>query len=270
MDKVILNRFSLEIIASGMPVEKIIRKGGNYFAMPHETEYKIRLRNDHDINVDAHVWVDGKKAGVWRINPLSEIEIERPSDVARKFVLLKEGSKEALVAGIDSGHNDNGLIRVTFKPEKVPEYLRNLETVSYFNTSNSNSIPRTCGVNNQAYSDTVTPQNKYYRSNQCMNDYYRLANSFQSGATALGDDSYQRFRRVSSLHEIDKKNITTIFVRLVVDNDKSTYKRSYIGFRQGYNNKKPGRIELQHPSRSNECWVDSGYKLSKKYWFDNF
>ena len=63
--------------------------------------------------------------------------------------------------------------------------------------------------------------------------------------------------------------ITTIYARLVVDDDISTYKRKYIGIRNAkYSNKIPPKIKLQHPSRPHGYFVGSPFTLSRKYWFD--
>jgi hypothetical protein len=289
MDTVFLNGFSLEVISDEGPVEKIIHKGSNYFALHNGSEYKLKLGNDHKVRVDAHVSVDEEKVGVWRINPYSTVTVERPANIARKFTLLRERSRMAINAGIESGYKENGLIKVIFRPEKeyLPELVYNNPT-HYQETDNR---PQRWNCYNN-YSDTVTPHNFVNRRCHLEADEYEdnsrqiygvalqstFSNSlngstYASGGTAFGDDSLQRFKRVVPLDEINKNLETTIYVRLVVQDDKTTYKRPYIGVRQASRtNKIPPRMDIgqpEHLGRSHKCHKDSPFTLSKKYWFDN-
>jgi hypothetical protein len=84
-----------------------------------------------------------------------------------------------------------------------------------------------------SYTDTVTPNN---RNNQnCLMEAKEYSTSINIHLTTVGTtllkDSHQRFNRVTPLNDIDYDNITTIYARLVVDEDRSTYKRKYISMR---------------------------------------
>ena len=289
MDSVKLNNFSLEILADlgslfgsyrtpFEPVEKIVYNGGNYFAMPHNTVYKIRLGNNNGVKADAHVWIDGEKIGVWRINSYSRIVIERPANIARKLVLLKENTGKAFKAGIKSGLRENGLIKVTFKPSKYLDY----ETSKYFENhpySKINSLPR-CFMN---YTDTVTPGDKMSDRKCSMDQSYSNCTSesmckfstldnMGSAATALGDTSSQKFKDVEPIYEVNHSQITTVYARLVAENDKWSYKKDLVGLKDAMakSNKIPERVELRHPFRPHSCSTDSKFTMSRKFWFDNY
>lgn len=88
-----------------------------YVGMPHGTRYSLLLRNHRDNDCDADVSIDGIQVGIWRIYRNSEIRIERPVHDTGHFTFFEVGSREAYSAGI-APNPDNGLISVTFKPER--------------------------------------------------------------------------------------------------------------------------------------------------------
>lgn len=286
MDTVLLNGFSLEILSSFGPVEKVIYREGNYFSLPDGSEYKLKLGNDHDTRVDAHVWIDGEKVGVWRINPYSSIVIERPHNISRKFTLFKEGTRRAIRAGVKNGDHETGIIKVIFKPENIYYSGIFYNNPTHLNETDHRLYRWECSND---YTDTVTPSDKQNR--RCNLNAYNyevqgrpnfginLQNSFSSAVSpnyssagsVLGDDSLQRFKRTKPLDEIDTDMITTIYARLVVDDDRTTYKRDYIGIKHAMKtNKIPPRINgPTHMGRSHYCYKDSPFILSRKYWFDN-
>jgi hypothetical protein len=98
-----------------------------YVGMPHGTRYSLLLRNHRGIDCDAEVAIDGIQVGIWRINRNSEIRIERPVHDTGHFTFFEVGSSEAHSAGI-SPNPDNGLISVTFKPERNHMILKSSPT----------------------------------------------------------------------------------------------------------------------------------------------
>lgn len=301
MDSVQLNGFSIEILSDGGPVEKVIHSGSNYFSLPHGSEYKIRVGNDHGIRTDAHVWVDGEKAGVWRINPYSRVTIERPAHVARKFTLLDESSGSARGAGVEMGAEENGLVKIIFKPERRSDVFFDQGVPPRFpKFPDFDDLGYQDGLGYQTihnpgcsdYTDTVTPYDKTNRKCAMSAQSYSnminegisadfgstLSNSvsfnYTPGATTLGRDSDQRFKRVSPLGEVDHDLVTTIYARLVVDNDHTTYRRPYVSMRRaarGRNtNYPPPIIDMDHPARPHRCSRRDGpFTLSEKYYFDS-
>ncbi|MCJ7637814.1 MAG: hypothetical protein MUO21_10025 [Nitrososphaeraceae archaeon] len=204
-----LNGFGLSIF----PSEKVTRNGSTYFTMPDKTEYTIELSNDRGTKTDVHVWIDGKKVGVWRLSSYSRISIERPVDVQKKFVLLKEGTNAAYDAEIKCGKSDNGLVKVEFRPEREGCFD---DSINYFGYdgrryfNQSSSINKSFGCNNQML--------------ECNSSGDRCSGLSAAG-TGLGSDSHQRFRNVDAIHDVDIENITEINARLVVDNNSTQYRQ---------------------------------------------
>ncbi len=284
MDSVRINGFALEVHDIDGPVEKIIYDEANYYAMADRTEYTLKLTNDLAVRTDAHVWINGEHVGVWRINPYSTITIERPANVSRRFTLFKEGTRAAMDAGIIPGSSDNGLIKIVFKPE-AKVFYEAVPTLS--------SIPTDLTLNRSMcnmQTDSVTPHTKNRRfcemNADAYNHSYSMPNSAETKFMTLTSQqsrhantnfvsadhgSNQRFTRVTPLNDIDARMVTTIYARLIVDNDNSGYRRSYIGVRNASRSHlPPPRLHLSHPSRPHSHMTDSPFTLSRKFWFDSF
>jgi len=211
-DRVSKNRFSLGIISDrSMPRKKVI-DNANYFLLPHRSQYKLRLSNDRSTNCDAEVWIDGEKVGVWRIKPFGRITIERPAKIDRKFVFVSENSSDGHSAGIISGRSTNGIVKVVFKPERERELVY-IDGDAYITNSNI----RPCSFSNKEFSHNLN----YMSQGQTMANYSFSPDksNMSHGATTLGNQSDQWFDSVSPIYDVDTSNITTIIIRLMVDND---------------------------------------------------
>jgi len=284
MDTVYLNRFSLEILANDGPVEKVIYKGGNYFSKPPGTYFKIRLGNDHGVRADAHVFINGNKVGIWRINPYSKVTIKD-----RDFVFVGENTERAKVMRLRPGDLMNGVIKVVFLPEKF--YGQEISHYNNYVYNNSTHLKKTdptlkrwkCFNN---YTDTVTPSDKLNR--RCLLKAHKyetdgmpiFGSALQSkfvqrtvpsfADTSLGDEANKRYRSRTELSTVDRELVTQIYVRLVADRDRTVYRRRYVGIRHASGSDRiPMRIGTAHPGRSNKCHKDSNFTLSQKHWFDN-
>jgi hypothetical protein len=174
------------------------RNGYVYYAVPHNSEYKVKMHNGGDLRVDATLKIDGIDMGTWRIEPYSTITIERPADNNRKFTFVREGSWQGNMGGVEKGKFDNGLIEVTFVPEHRSSGQHLLQRAIY-----SDSIPMSNNIS-QKYNFSTT------------ND------SYSTGGTVLGDDSSQRFSNASYLSKDYSKKVTKR-VRLVVEENRKPY-----------------------------------------------
>ena len=242
MDNISINGFLLGVISNGYSSRKKIIDGSNYFLLQHGSPYKLKLFNDRgtwcdpDENVspgdtlsrrllrsgtvcDAEVWIDGEKIGAWRISAYGDILIERPSNINRKFVFLKEGSYSARSAGIVRGATDNGLIKIVFKPKREKIFYNNIAPFTYDASvrtwegsgfrppADNGSEMKFCGM--MGMSNLAPLQNSTFQQN------------LSHGATALGGRSDQEFGTASPIYDVDTENITTIMTRLLVDGDHS-------------------------------------------------
>lgn len=177
-----LNRFSL-VVEKGKEVDN------GYVEMRHGTEYALRMRNDHDVQADAIVRVDGVEVGTWRIPAHQNIQIERPANVERKFTFYKLGSLEGDQAGLER-NADLGLISVDFIPAVNTSPYQNLR--GYYVEEGMKGVLQTFG---NPYSKGAT-------------------RSFSAGGTGLGDHSNQSFRQAQPIDR-DYANQVTINLRLV-------------------------------------------------------
>jgi len=212
--------FTIDIESNNSRVSPFSKDTHTYIPLTHNTEYAIVLRNRHNTRCDVTLTVDGEEIGKYRINAHGEFRIERPSKVSRKFVFVKEDSKEASGAGIVEGEQNNGLIVAVFTPERVQErsaFTLKSQNIS-FRGGQWNSRGESRGFSTNSFCDNSidcfgsTPTNY----TNCSSSY----NQMSSGATVLGDESSQKFNTVSSITDIDYEKVTTIKLRLVCDEKK--------------------------------------------------
>lgn len=228
-----VNGFKVGIKQSESLYESAVDTG--YVALDDNTEYKLLLTNNKSGRCDAHVFIDGESVGVFRVNGYQTVSIERPANVNRKFVFMREKTQSIAKKGKD----ENGLIRVIFRPEEISYDLENYELSDSYNskglmargTKSSNGIIKksfSLGMGSEYDSDSI-PQSAEY----------------ESGLTVLGDKSRQNFSSVSKLTNIDTKNITTINLRLVVNKniDKKYISLSEANSNTIHSNSIPPRVD---------------------------
>jgi len=212
----ISNGFWFKIMNGYNPTKKRVIDGADYYILPHRAEYKIKLGNDTSTRVDARVYVDGQKIGTWRIKPFSSTLIERTTYSKRKLTFLEQTSYQAESAGIIPGEDNNGLIKVVFRPEKK-------ENTLMYRQNCCNNIPH---VN--------------LKSSNCFNLDYGLdsygSDNYGEGATALGNRSFQEFEKTTPITNIDYSRIITLYARLLVKKEKE-----FVSIKKN-SNKYPKRI----------------------------
>jgi hypothetical protein len=208
MSQIYVNGFLLEVISVN-PISKKNISGANYYLLRHGSIYKLKLSNQRSSKCDAEVWIDGEKIGIWRIEARSQIIVERPAKINRKFVFLKEKSMDAQSAGIGNSA-DNGLIKVIFKPEKYEDHF------DWYNGISSRPFNDYNGITSQNYVDQAQINRQSLSYDAVPTEQY---GSYSHGATVLGQKSNQEFLTVQPIPNIDNANITTIMARLLVDNE---------------------------------------------------
>ena len=112
--------FVLNIVHKDVPVKEIDRR----VAIPFDTEYKIRLKNENDRKATAKVFIDGilvSKLGDFILDSKGEIDLERFLDSSLtegrrfKFVRLDHPDVD------DPTKEENGIVRVEFRLERKVE-----------------------------------------------------------------------------------------------------------------------------------------------------
>lgn len=198
-----VNGFKVGIKQSESLYESSIDNG--YVALDDNTEYKLLLTNNKSGRCDAHVFIDGESVGIFRVNGYQTITIERPVSVNRKFVFMREKTQNIAKKGKD----ENGLVRVIFRPEEISYDLENYELSDSYNSkglmARGRGIKSSNGIIKKSFNLSMG------------SDAIPQSTEYESGLTVLGDTSRQNFSSVSKLTNIDTKNITTINLRLVVN-----------------------------------------------------
>lgn len=92
------------------------------FYLKHGTEYKILITNQSKCRANAHIFVDGKEIGSFRIEGNGKIVIERPENdnKKRKLTFFDISSKEAKMGRIDEEFSELGKLVVKIEEEKIP------------------------------------------------------------------------------------------------------------------------------------------------------
>jgi hypothetical protein len=223
-----LNNFSVEIVSNN--VKKINRNGHNYIALPHHSEYKLRLTNDRSKQCDAVITIDGEVVGSWRVPAYGSIMIERPSHSQRKFVFVNEISGEAYDGEVNVGQKKNGLVSITFKPEKEQEaFLQSFSCNELYGSSFNNYTNELRGSiksnkTNRCSIGSSLAKSKYTSNDgvdfmNCSSNSWNSPNNLSTGATILGGSSSQRFGKASRITNYDYDNETIINLRMLVNED---------------------------------------------------
>lgn len=213
--------------AYGKEFYSFSRDGHTYYALSHNTEYKVRLCNNTNNRVNATLKIDGTNMGIWRLKPYSNIVVERPIHNSRKFTFVKESSWQASMGGISAGEFNNGLVEVTFVPEIQSTVYYASDSLDgreiMYNSTTRYATP----LMNASPSMNIHAQQRSFAScspSECTrapmsNLECSRGMSYSSGGTVLGGDSSQKFLTASHMIEDHSKKVTKR-VRLVVDERK--------------------------------------------------
>ena len=126
---------------------------GLYYILPHNSNYQIQLVNPFICKCRCNVSIDGYDMGTWQLTSKQVAAIERPANAAKLFTFLRtkyavlaeeaarilasnpdrsrltEDQRRALDvtpsgSGITSGREENGLVVVTYAPERNKSTIR--------------------------------------------------------------------------------------------------------------------------------------------------
>lgn len=92
-----------------------------YVVLNHGQTFQIRLHNSHKSDgqckpADVEIYVQGKYCGTFRVPYGQTVLLERSTEDDGKFTAYRNGSSEAKQIGLDANSDDNGLIKVVWKP----------------------------------------------------------------------------------------------------------------------------------------------------------
>ena len=173
--------------------------GDGYVGLRHMQTFALLLGNPNPVQADAEVRVNGKSVGVFRLRMWGEMRLERPENDPSRFTAIVTRTREAWAAGLAAGDEQNGLIEVTFKPERPqPPVVR---------PSWSNSIRREGVYYGDPQASLDEPQ---YRSARGMSASGMPTKEMGVG---LSGHSSQTFTRVAAL-DYDETGIVKISLRI--------------------------------------------------------
>jgi hypothetical protein len=207
-----INNFSLDVICPSFLVKKIVINGNEYYSIPYNSEYKLKLGNKRNAACNAEVYIDSIHVGTWRINPYNIITIEQPVHVNRKFTFVNKDNNE-YEEDQDQviKKNENGLIKVIFKPAKI--IYRELYTKYTYD-----SVPNSGSMFIDSYNGINKVKNSTLYSSQSFINNITQKYNFTDSTTVLDNKSNQYFNSAKHLTDIDTFNITIIYARLIADN----------------------------------------------------
>jgi hypothetical protein len=165
--------------------------GSYYVKMPgNNCKYAIKLTNSRSTRCDAKVTVDDDHVGTFRLEPYGSLRLERPTYSQGRFTFFIGGSRESHQAGYRMGDGANGLIKVSFTPEKR-RIVRLRRNYADFGVKSLNA-----NLENSYCASAITSSN------------------YQEGMSGLSGHSKQKFHEVAEL-DYDYDNEATIMLRLV-------------------------------------------------------
>jgi hypothetical protein len=202
-----------------------------YVILKHNENFRIKLRNHHKKDghgtpSDADVYVNGIFTGSFRIDYGQTVSLEHPLNDSGKFTAYRNGSNEANQIGLDPNSEDNGLIKVVWKPGNYK--VRSIPLVvtpdwswpynpsisyplndNYYDDGHYINIHHTY---NTAYSSTRSTTSGYDNNAVCSCISANHNNDLVGGGIGLSGNSNQTFTETDSLEYTEQS--TTIFLKI--------------------------------------------------------
>jgi hypothetical protein len=100
--------------------------------------FTLRLNNHSDRKSKVNIHIHGIDQGTWVLMPYQFASLERPAHIAEKFCAYPVNSAGGNAIGLTDGDPNNGLICITFTPEKrieVPAPVMSQAAPSYAHRS---------------------------------------------------------------------------------------------------------------------------------------
>lgn len=241
-----LNNYSVEIVSNDLHsygIPKNEDKG--YVIMKDSEQYGIKLTNHSNKKTNATISIDGSSVGTFRIDPYDTFNITRPSDTPKNFTFYEIGSSGAKKAGIVKGESENGLISVSFIPEKTKYTVKSSQQSVYPSTqgypshrgfSSYESFPSqghtpsslggmffSCNNGKESIDDESDDDMGFDIFDSCTIDLppknkKKRKSNFKQGGTGLQGYNSQKFKKADKI-ELDYNNETVINLRLVANGE---------------------------------------------------
>lgn len=202
-----------------------------YIVLKHGQNFSLRLHNGHKYcgnnkPADAEVWIQGKLIGTFRVPANQTVEIEHPFNDSGKFTAYRNGSSEANQIGIDPDSNENGLIKVIWKPgsQKVNQVQITWDSwvPEYPSYINHKIAELDNSYDDGHYYRSITSDRSYnlngnIESTCCVTNYCSKESDLVGGGVGLSGHSNQAFSEIEQLNYNEPE--TTIFLRIAFRDD---------------------------------------------------
>ena len=111
---------SYEVNVRGADDKPVADRDDGTIGLAHGEPIGIVLGNSTEKRAAAFIEVDGSSIGAWIVPAYGQIVIERPAEIDRRLTFFAQGTTEAQTNMLDLvAPEDQGVVRVTFKPEKA-------------------------------------------------------------------------------------------------------------------------------------------------------
>jgi hypothetical protein len=172
------------------------QKPNRYVEMKHGQQYGVTMRNNTSTSCQATLTIDGEHMGDFLIKGYSSITIDRPTHSHKKFTFYRTDSSSSFHTGIIPGRSYNGVVEVTFIPERNYQHQKHHIYKNTYDSNNSNREAMYCNASLDSLS------------------YSPIVNEYAEGGTALSGHSSQSFKYVRPL-DLDYSRQVTLSLRLV-------------------------------------------------------
>lgn len=193
-----------------------------HVVMKHGQTFSVRLHNGHKTDgyckpADAELWIQGRHVGNFRVPAGQTVIIEHPANDYGKFTAYKNDSQEAIQIGLDTTNNDNGLIKVVWKPGtlpcKVPVYVE--PEINWWPAIYSTIYSKEYEYDNVGWHYNTTTTYKTCLHNNTRNSC--CPGKLIGGGVGLSGNSDQEFSEISSLMYDEPENV--IYLRIAFRED---------------------------------------------------
>jgi len=197
-----------------------------YIVLEHNQNFRLRLRNGHKfesryIPADAEVYLNGTYCGTFRVPANQTITLEHPINDNGKFTAIRNNTKEAISAELKEDSQENGLIKVVWKPGSEPEHIyiiicEPIKVHIYDNDYIGDKYPLFYNVDSNYYYDggysTNTTVNTRSSSTACSYHTHSVPGNLVGGGVGLSGHSDQGFTKIDQLNY--SEHPTTIYLRI--------------------------------------------------------
>lgn len=216
-----LSDYSVTVLVNN----KVVPEKEGYVALCDGDNYELKLENNSNASCNAKIVIDGKDQGTFRMFRKGILILERPANESKlfTFVLVKE---HGAASGHTAGDVTNGLISVTFTPEKQKQRDKEsgflFGSARGFGTSPFGAVPATSSGPNPDTPCFGAAQNSPTFSfgskpvHENIEDETSCGGKadYEEGGTCLTGSSTQKFVKAAEI-DLDEDNAKTIHLRLV-------------------------------------------------------